>query len=69
MSLIENRTDAVLLKGTEFPPTQGVDDVVLEGGMKTRERTHNFNSMSFTELAGVAAFSASFSSLGTKASE
>ena len=69
MSLIENWTDAVLLKRTKFPPTQGVDDVMLKGGMKARERTHNFSSMSFTELAGVAAFSASFNSLGTKASE
>ena len=69
MSLIENGTDAVLLKWTKFPPPQGVDDVVLEGGMKTRERTHSFSSMSFTELAGVAVFSASYNSLGTKASE
>ena len=37
MSLIENRNDTVLLKLTEFPPTQGVDDMVLEGGMKPGE--------------------------------
>ena len=69
MAPLQDRSDAAFLKRTELPPTQRIDDVVLDGGMEARKGTHNLSSISSTEPAGVAAFSASFNSLGTKDGE
>src|ERR1035438_4730273 len=58
----EDLADAFLLKGAQFTPTEGVDDVVLKGWVQLIERRHSFNSMSSTLAAVVTFLSISVSS-------
>lgn len=48
-----NRLDALFLQRSQLPPTQRVDDVVLDQRIKLIEGTQSFSAISSTEVAGI----------------
>ncbi len=48
---VEEGVDGQLLDGSQLPPAEGVDDVVLEGRMQATEPAHRSSSMSSTPVA------------------
>ncbi len=59
----ENAGDHLLLEGSQLPPTQAVDDVVLQRRMELIEVAHKFSSISSTSAAPIACRSTGVSSV------